>query len=158
MFDLPVFGARLKSLRTAKSLTQEEAAERIGVSGQAVSKWEKGECLPDLWNLKLLGRLYRVSLDDLLDMGYDGRHSYEDAIKPVEECYEELAGRIAVLGGIDVDFMATASPEEVFARCRKMAERTASRGGYALGTGNSVPVYVPDVNFFAMNEAFLSLG
>ena len=41
-------------------------AGRIGISGQSVSKWEKGECLPDVWNLMLLARLFRVSIDSLL--------------------------------------------------------------------------------------------
>ena len=38
-------------------------------------------------------------------MGIDARHSYEDKILPVEEAYKEYAGRLAVMGGIDVDFL-----------------------------------------------------
>jgi len=67
MFDQVAFGEILKNIRKERNLTQEEAAERIGVSGQAVSKWEKGECLPDVYNLKLLGQLYQVSVDSLLE-------------------------------------------------------------------------------------------
>jgi len=93
-------------------------------------------------------------MDDIVNViGHDGKHSYEDAIKPVEEAYEALFGRIAVIGGIDVDFVCRSSPEEVFARSRAMIERTADRGGYMLGTGNSVPEYVPDENYFAMLAA-----
>lgn len=61
------FGEKLKRIRKERSLTQEEAAGKMGVSGQAVSKWEKGECLPDVYNLKMLTRLYRVSADSLLE-------------------------------------------------------------------------------------------
>ena len=68
MFDQVIFGERIRDHRKSKGLTQDEVAVRIGVSGQAVSKWEKGECLPDVYNLKLLGRLYRTSVDSLLDM------------------------------------------------------------------------------------------
>ena len=101
---------------------------------------------------------YSEIIDDVIDdMKYDGRHSYEDAIKPVEDCYEELVGRIAVMGGIDVNFIATATPEEVFNRSRKMIERTSSRGGWALGTGNSVPEFIPQENYLAMIDAVLSL-
>ena len=71
MFNQVLFGEKLKNIRKEKNLTQEEAAEKIGVSGQAVSKWEKGECLPDVYNLKLLGKLYRVSVDSLLEMDGD---------------------------------------------------------------------------------------
>ena len=93
-------------------------------------------------------------LDDIVEViGHDGRHSYEDAIHPVEEVYEELVGRIAVIGGIDMDFVCRSTPAEVYARSRSMLERTAERGGYALGTGNSVPEYVPDENYFAMLAA-----
>lgn len=67
MFNQAAFGEKLKNYRKLKNLTQEEVAEKIGVSGQAVSKWEKGECLPDCYNLKILGKVYQVSVDTLLD-------------------------------------------------------------------------------------------
>jgi len=56
-----------------------------------------------------------------------------------------------------VNFIATATPEEVFNRSRKMIERTSSRGGWALGTGNSVPEFIPQENYLAMIDAVLSL-
>ena len=68
MFNQPAFGEKLKAYRKLKDFTQDELAAKIGVSGQAVSKWEKGECLPDVYNLKLLARIYRVTIDDLLDI------------------------------------------------------------------------------------------
>lgn len=57
---------RLVQLRKQNGLSQEELAARIGISRQAVSKWERAEASPDTDNLILLARLYRVSLDDLL--------------------------------------------------------------------------------------------
>ncbi len=57
---------RLFDLRKEHHLSQEELADRIGVSRQAVSKWERAEASPDTDNLVLLARLYRVSLDALL--------------------------------------------------------------------------------------------
>jgi len=67
MFNQVLFGEKLKENRKQKNLTQEELAARLGVSGQAVSKWEKGECLPDVYNLKMLGKVYQVSVDSLLE-------------------------------------------------------------------------------------------
>jgi uroporphyrinogen decarboxylase len=99
------------------------------------------------------GCLDEVVEDVIEVIGHDGRHSYEDAIRPVEQVYEELVGRIAVIGGMDMDFVCRATPDEVFERSRAMLERAAGRGGYALGTGNSVPEYVPDENYFAMLAA-----
>lgn len=57
---------RLVQLRKQNNLSQEELAARIGISRQAVSKWERAEASPDTDNLILLARLYNVSLDDLL--------------------------------------------------------------------------------------------
>jgi len=96
------------------------------------------------------GNLEKVMDDIIDDMKYDGKHSFEDAILPVEEAYERWGSRIAILGGIDMDFLCRQTPEAIKARARAMLERTKDRGGYALGTGNSVPYYVPDENFFAM--------
>ena len=57
---------RLQQLRKKNNLSQEELAEKIGISRQAVSKWERAEASPDTDNLILLARLYGVSLDELL--------------------------------------------------------------------------------------------
>lgn len=95
---------------------------------------------------------------DVIDtMGFDARHSYEDNIKPVESAYEELHQEIAVLGGIDVDFVCRAGPDAVYQRAKAMLERSRTRGAYALGTGNSVPDYVPDEGYFTMIRAALEL-
>ncbi len=94
------------------------------------------------------GHFERI-LDDMAAIAIDARHSYEDTILPVEEAYERYRDRFAIIGGIDVDFVCRSAPEEVYAG-RAMLERADGRGGYALGTGNSVPDYVPDENYFAM--------
>ena len=96
------------------------------------------------------GMLGEVMEDVIEDMAFDGKHSYEDVIEPIEEAYERYKGRIALLGGIDVDFVCRSTPEEIAARSRAMLERTQSTGGYALGTGNSVPYYVPADKYLAM--------
>ena len=57
---------RLVELRSAKGWTQEELAEKLDVSRQAVSKWERAESSPELDKLMALSRLYGISLDSLL--------------------------------------------------------------------------------------------
>lgn len=90
-------------------------------------------------------------LDDVIDdMKFDGRHSYEDNIMPVEEFYKKYVDRIAVLGGMDMDFLTRSTEEEVRRRVRGMLELSAEKGGYALGTGNSVADFIPVNNFLAM--------
>jgi len=58
---------RLYEYRRKNNLSQEELAEKIGVSRQAVSKWERAEASPDTDNLILLAKLYEVSLDELIN-------------------------------------------------------------------------------------------
>jgi uroporphyrinogen decarboxylase len=94
---------------------------------------------------------HKEIIDDIIsDMKYDAKHSYEDNIIPVEIAYEELKGRIAVLGGIDVDYMVRSDICEIRKRSTKLLEQTEKSGGYALGTGNSVPEYIPDSHYYAM--------
>ena len=57
---------RLAEARKARGLSQAEAAERLGVSRQAISRWETGAGIPTLDNLMQLGTLYQVSLDGLV--------------------------------------------------------------------------------------------
>lgn len=59
-------GEALKAHRTARSFTQEYVAEALGVSRQAVSKWENGASEPSTANLMALAKLYGLSVDELL--------------------------------------------------------------------------------------------
>ena len=63
----------LTMLRQLNQYTQEEVAERIGVSRQAVAKWETGQSVPDILNCDALAELYDVELDDLIH--YDQRQT-----------------------------------------------------------------------------------
>ncbi len=56
----------LLNLRTEKGLSQEELAEKLFVTRQAVSRWENGETLPNTEVLKLLSKLFQVSINTLL--------------------------------------------------------------------------------------------
>lgn len=72
---------RLVNLRKNNNLSQEALAEKLGISRQAVSKWERAEASPDTDNLILLARLYGVSLDELLQ-------TEEDIVMPDDETEE----------------------------------------------------------------------
>ena len=61
-----LLGNKLYELRKKNHLSQEELAEKLGVSRQAISKWECGESLPDTDNLISISKLYGVSLDELV--------------------------------------------------------------------------------------------
>jgi uroporphyrinogen decarboxylase len=83
------------------------------------------------------------------DLQYDAKHSWEDAICPVEKGWQRWGHRIAVLGGIDMDYLVRSSPEEIRCRAAKLLDLTECKG-YALGSGNSIPPYVPVENYLAM--------
>lgn len=89
---------RLVALRKENSLSQEMLAEKLGISRQAVSKWERAEASPDTDNLIALAKLYHVSLDELLKI-----HEEED-----EEVNDFTQGRVwveaetGVESGLDV--------------------------------------------------------
>ena len=71
-------GEKLYEHRKAFGLSQEELAEKVGVSRQAVSKWERGESSPDTENLIALAKLYNISLDELV-LGETAKEKNADA-------------------------------------------------------------------------------
>lgn len=60
-----MFKNNLIQLRKIKHLTQEDLAEKVGVTRQAIAKWEAGDTIPDLEKCKLLADIFDVSLDNL---------------------------------------------------------------------------------------------
>lgn len=81
---------RLVTLRKEKGFSQEQLAEKIGVSRQAVSKWERSEASPDTDNLIMLARLYEVSLDELLRTEDEIPQPEIEAEVPADEPTQEV--------------------------------------------------------------------
>ena len=67
--DMKLVGTQIANLRRQKSLTQNDLGERLGVSFQAVSKWERGETLPDTAILLDLASVLETSVDSILNGG-----------------------------------------------------------------------------------------
>ena len=96
------------------------------------------------------GNLEKI-MDDIIDVGFDAKQSYEDKIMPVEEVYRRWGDRITIIGGVDMDILARGREEDVRRRTRQILEVCGTRGtGYCLGTGNTVANYIPKVNYVAM--------
>ena len=84
--DTRKVGEQIAVLRKSKGLTQSELGERIGVSFQAVSKWERGESLPDVTLLPDLAKILETTVDFILlggekVMEYKGKCTVSDLIK-----------------------------------------------------------------------------
>lgn len=77
-------GENIKKLRKEKGLSQEQLAEMLNVSRQAVSKWESGKTYPDIDNLILLKGIFNVTLDDLIIN--DDKTKSEDTIESSKSC------------------------------------------------------------------------
>jgi transcriptional regulator with XRE-family HTH domain len=110
-----MIGTRIKNLRLTASMTQEQLAKALGVSAQAVSKWESGVNMPDILLLPELSVIFGVSIDELFDltdekrferidnMIWNTRHISEDEYKRQERyltaCRErkDLADRATLL-------------------------------------------------------------
>ncbi len=90
-------------------------------------------------------------MDDLIDdVRIDAKHSFEDTIEQVTEVKHTYGRRIALLGGIDVDFLCRSTEDDVRRRVRHTLEVCMPGSGYCLGTGNSVANYIPLDNYLAM--------
>lgn len=98
-------------------------------------------------------------LGDLTDVvRIDGKHSFEDAIRPAED-YQRLYGdKMAVLGGVDVHILAHGTASDVRRRTRELIDVCGRRGRFAVGSGNSIPSYVPVGNYLALVEEALLAG
>jgi len=82
------FGKRLKELRRAREITQEQAAEYLGVSSQAVSRWECGSTSPDIYILPALSEMLGVSIETLL--GVNTEQISAQIEKIVEKCEADI--------------------------------------------------------------------
>ena len=82
---------RLVALRKENNLSQEALAEKLGISRQAVSKWERAEASPDTDNLIALAKLYHISLDDLLKIHEDEEKISNDPVEVTEEVQDDHA-------------------------------------------------------------------
>ena len=69
MFDTIKFGKALSTLRKQADMTQNEVADRLNLSRQAISKYECGESFPDISVLVMIAELFRITLDQLIAYG-----------------------------------------------------------------------------------------
>ena len=77
-------GNSLFDARKKKGLSQEEVAEKLGVSRQTIFKWETEETVPDIYQAKKLAKIYGLSLDELIDTNLDQKEIAE-VIKNTDE-------------------------------------------------------------------------
>ncbi|PGC24859.1 transcriptional regulator [Bacillus pseudomycoides] len=80
-------GPQLKKFRESKNFSQEDVARKVGVTRQAVYKWESNKSYPDIDNLILLSELYEVTIDELIRGSEDVRGELDK--KDKDECEDD---------------------------------------------------------------------
>jgi uroporphyrinogen decarboxylase len=103
-----------------------------------------------LYLLHSCGNLRQILPDLIDDVKIDAKHSFEDTIEHVTDAKREYGDRIALLGGIDIDFLCRADEQAVRRRVRETLDVCLPGGGYCLGSGNSIANYVPLDNYLVM--------
>lgn len=104
------------------------------------------------------GNLAEVYEDLIEYCRIDAKHSFEDAIMPVQEFKRRYGSRVTPLGGMDVDVICRSSEEDLRAYARRMIEECFYDGYWALGTGNSLTDYMPVENYLAILDEGMRLG
>ena len=94
------FGQRITRLRKEKGLTQNDIAERVNVTSQAVSKWENDQATPDIDILVKLSEIYDISLDELFGKE---KHSTVLTNKPNKKDFDSMILKITILDVKDGD-------------------------------------------------------
>jgi uroporphyrinogen decarboxylase len=102
------------------------------------------------------GNLEKIMNDLIDEVKIDGKHSYENNIIPVQDFQSRYGNRIAVLGGLDLNILGASSPADVRVQTRKLIETCGVHGRYAIGSGNSIPSYIPVDNYLSMVDEAVS--
>lgn len=107
-----------------------------------------------LFLLHSCGNLYRQGIiEDLIDaVGIDGFHSFQDVILPVAEFKARYGHRVATLGGLDMDVLTRAAPDDLRAYIRAVLAAGMRGGRFALGSGNTIANYIPLEHYLIVLE------
>ena len=96
-----IFAKNLADLRQSAGLTQVELGERLNYSDKTVSKWERGESMPDAGMLKQIGDVFGVSVDYLLQEDHDAPETERDSNRLVPDEYQKHRNiRLIVQAGV----------------------------------------------------------
>jgi uroporphyrinogen decarboxylase len=92
-------------------------------------------------------------IEDLVaDVGIDAFHAFQDEILPIGAFKARYGGRVAALGGVDMDCLARMDEAALRRYVRKILDQCMPGGRFALGSGNTVANYIPIENYFVLLE------
>lgn len=156
---------KIFNCRKKAGWSQEELASRLGVSRQAVSKWETGEAEPELGKLRLLAQVFDVSIDWLLSEEAEEAPSADKEFRPRPELSEQLPGvvgrlfrRYGYLAGVYV-IISGLGISLIGFLARYVSKRMFS--GFDLGYGSMGMFdssFGPSLESFAVNNPVYIMG
>ena len=97
-------------------------------------------------------------LGDLIDLGVDALHPLDPTAMNIAQVKADFGGKIALFGNVDTELLRGGTPQEVAARVKELLHTCAPGGGFALGSGNSVPEWARLENYQAMRTTALDFG
>ncbi len=98
------------------------------------------------------GSIFEV-MEDLIAAGIDAKHSNEDQIAPFPQWVERYGSRLGNFGGADMNFLIQNESATIREYVLSIIEKAWGHGGFAFGSGNSIPDYVPAEGYLAMVNA-----
>lgn len=125
-------GNSLFSARKKSGMSQEEVAEKLGVSRQTISKWELDETLPDIRQSKKLSNLYHLTLDELIDFDIDVKE-IEQIIENTSEETEQKIDWTAAWGKkypVLTTYQEKVQINDYAVKIRELLESLKNRYGY----------------------------
>ena len=96
-------GETIKYYRTQLNLSQTELGDRIGVSRQAVTKWETDTGIPDINNIQTLAKVFHISIDTLLSSDHHVQSLYESKIEYDIDVLKDFDINLGTLGKVDIE-------------------------------------------------------
>lgn len=102
------------------------------------------------------GDISSIMEDLIKGVKIDGKHSFQDNVLPIAKAKKLYGDRICLLGGIDVDKLASYRPDALRQYVRKVIDQCAPGGRFAVGAGNSIPSYIPVESYLTMLDEALT--
>jgi len=103
------------------------------------------------------GNIWNV-LDDLKNCGVNALQPIEPQAMDIVELKQKKGDDFCLVGNVDVDLLSRGSRDQIVTEVKRLLKNVAPGGGYCLGSGNTVPEYVPLENYLAMIETVHRLG
>jgi uroporphyrinogen decarboxylase len=100
----------------------------------------------------------RAFVDEFLEVGVMGLHPIENGAMDIRQMKRDYAGRLCLLGNVDLNLLALGTPEEVDREVHDLIRDVGPGGGYIVASGNSLASYLDPANVLAMSEAVLKYG